>query len=34
MVADGLGVALGWLLATPRTPNLLQRASAYMSRPS
>jgi VanZ family protein len=33
MVADGLGVALGWLLATPRTPNLLQRASAYLSRP-
>lgn len=32
MAADGLGVALGWLLAPPRTPNLLQRAAAYLSR--
>jgi VanZ family protein len=32
MSADGLGIALGWLLAPPRTPNLLQRAAAYLSR--
>jgi len=32
MVADALGIALGWLLAPPRTPNLLQRASAYLAR--
>jgi VanZ family protein len=30
IAADGLGVALGWLLAPPRTRNLLQRAAAYM----
>jgi VanZ family protein len=32
MTADGLGIALGWLLAPPRTPNLLQRATAYLAR--
>jgi len=29
MGADAFGIALGWLLAPPRAPNLLQRASAY-----
>jgi len=32
MVADALGIALGWLLAPPRTPNLLQRAATYLAR--
>jgi VanZ family protein len=32
MVADALGIALGWLLAPPRTPNVLLRASAYLTR--
>jgi VanZ family protein len=30
MTVDGLGIALGWLLAPPRTRNLLQRAAATM----
>lgn len=36
MVADGLGVALGWLLAPPRLPNLLAltaRILANRARP-
>ena len=28
MVADALGIALGWMLAPPRGPNLLLRATA------
>jgi VanZ family protein len=32
MGADALGIALGWLLAPPRMPNLLQRASVYLTR--
>ncbi|HEY7760006.1 MAG TPA: VanZ family protein [Burkholderiales bacterium] len=31
MIADALGIALGWLLAPPRMPNVLQRASACLS---
>jgi VanZ family protein len=32
MAADALGIALGWLLAPPRLPNVLQRASARLTR--
>lgn len=30
MVADALGIALGWMLAPPRGPNLLRLASAVV----
>ena len=32
MVADAAGVAVGWALAPPRLPNLLQRATAALQR--
>ena len=34
MAADAVGVALGWLIATPRTPNLLGFARSLLARPS
>jgi VanZ family protein len=32
MVADALGVAIGWLLAPPRLPNLLSWVEKRLSR--
>jgi len=32
MLANTAGVAVGWLIATPRTPNLLSLARAYTLR--
>jgi len=32
MLADAAGVAMGWALAPPRLPNLLQRVSAAVLR--
>ena len=32
MVADGVGVAIGWLLAPPRLPNLQSWAGKRLSR--
>ena len=32
MAANGAGVALGWALAPPRLPNMLQRAAARLRR--
>lgn len=34
MVAGALGVALGWLLAAPRTPNLLYWCQRWLARPA
>ena len=31
MVADALGIGLGWMLAPPRGPNLLQTATAVLA---
>lgn len=32
MLADGVGVAIGWLVAPPRTINFLSRAEAILSQ--
>lgn len=32
MIADTLGVAIGWLLAPPRLPNLLSWTKNHLSR--
>jgi VanZ family protein len=34
MAADAVGAVLGWLIATPRTPNLLGFARSLLARPS
>jgi VanZ family protein len=34
MAADAAGVALGWLIAAPRTPNLLGFAGSLLARAS
>ncbi len=34
MVAGGVGVTLGWLLASPRTPNLLYWCKRWLASPA